>query len=201
MAAAKSKAYEEKFKKGSFPPGVTEETLEADIIKMTEEMTNYMRSFDGNMDRFAGVAFVSFQNETMKRILLETYKFSKLRRFRIAFKQYLCVGEQKTGLVFNGNTLFIKQAVEPLDVCWENLGLSDKERYLRAFLGPLLALGLIIGTAALIYYLTVQQQELSKENADDIKTQVLVKLLNTLASLGVVILNKFLSWIMPVIVA
>jgi len=201
MAAAKSKAYAEKFKNNSFATGITEQTLEENITKATAEMTKYMSSFDGKMDHFAGVAFVSFKTETMKRKLLQTYKFSHLTRFRMAFKEYLCVGEQKTGLVFHGQTLFIQQAAEPLDVCWENLGLSDKERYSRAFLGPVMALGLIIGSAILIYFLTVLQYELAKENPDDADIQELVEYLNSFASLALVGLNKFLSMIMPVIVA
>ena len=201
MAAAKSKAYEEKLKNGSFASGVTEQLLDENISKATKEVTTYLNTFEGKMDWFTGVAFVSFKNESMKNTLLQTYKYSSLTRFRMAFKEHLCVGQQKTGLVFQGNTLFIQQAAETLDVCWENLGLSNKEMYSRAILGQTLAVLVIIGCTILIYFLIIFQKELAKENPDDADLQKLVKYLNNFASLSLVAVNKFLSNIMPDIVA
>ena len=197
---AKSKAFEEKFKNGVFPAGITEQMLDKDIQDAERECNSYIRSFDGNMEKFSGVAFVSLKTETMKRVILDSYKFSNWQRFKIAFKDLLCTNVEKSGLIFQKNRLFISQAPEPLDVCWENLGISDRERYIRAFLGQILALGLIIGTATVLYILNVQLEVLAAKNPTDLMNQMFVKALNVLVSIGIVILNRVLSALMPVIV-
>lgn len=197
---AKSKAFEEKFKNGSFPAGITEQMLDKDILDAERECNTYIRSFNGNMEKFSGVAFISFKTETMKRVILDSFKFSNWQRFKIAFKDILCASVDKSGLIFQKQRLFISQAAEPLDVCWENLGISDRERYIRAFLGQLLAFGLIAGTATVLYILNVQLEVLAAKNPEDIMNQMFVKALNVLVSIGIVILNRILSALMPVIV-
>lgn len=51
----------------------------------------------------------------------------------------------------DGKRIYLERAPEPLDICWENLGVSQGERNLRYLVSIFFSL-LLIGGGALIIY-------------------------------------------------
>lgn len=198
----KSKAYQEFFKKGNFPAGVSPESLNFQIQDFQNEIQEYISAFHNNNSLFSGVAFVSVNSETVKREILETFKLSGWHRFKLAFKDIFVFGKEKTGgLLFHNHRMFLKQAPEPLDVYWENLGLSDREFFLRKMAGRCFSFLLLIGCACLIYYFSIKEDEIGKWSQNDIETQIYVKFLSNSLAFTIIILNKVLSTTMPKIVS
>ena len=193
----KEKAYEVFFKKGNFPVETPLNQIEEEINQAKNEIKAYTSKITQNKESFSGVAFISLHNESMKNFLLKNYEISGFNRFRLAFQDFCSSSSQKQmGLLFKNSRLFIKEAAEPGDVFWSNLGLTDRERYLRKLFGTGLALLLLIGCACLAYYFTIKKVIMSQHTEDDIK----VKILTVMLSIGIVIINKGLSVIMPYIV-
>lgn len=82
----KNAAFKAKFKKGSFPFGVTKETLDGEINQREKEILDYEKElFLGRQGDISGVAFVSFETEDMKQSLCEKYKVSESKRLKQAF--------------------------------------------------------------------------------------------------------------------
>lgn len=195
--AKKTKAFEYINKNGHFPEGYSEEAIRSEINECKNEIKTYTASFQNeNRNLFAGVAFISFKTEKMKKDLLAAYKVSRFTRFKIAFRE-IFGRTQTNGLFFNNKVLILKEAAEPGDIFWNNLGLSDREKYIRDGVSLFLSLLLIVGCTALIYYFTIREEELS--NSSD--TSVSVTMLDFLLSFLIVVLNKGLSGIMPLIVS
>lgn len=195
--AKKSKAFEYINKNGSFPEGYSEEAIKSEITNCKNEIKAYTNSFQNeNRNLFAGVAFISFRTEKMKKDLLSTYKISRFTRFKIAFRE-IFGRTQTNGLFFNKNVLILKEAAEPGDIFWNNLGISDREKYIRDAVSYFLSLLLIAGCTALIYYFTIKEEEMS--NSSDTSTSV--TFLTYLLSFLIVVINKGLSGIMPLIVS
>lgn len=188
----KTTAFETKNKNGNFPEVVTSQTLDKEIKECRKKIKNYEELLaNGNSyTLFAGAAFVSFQTEKMKNDLLKNYKYSKLQRFIIAFKTYWYSNlEKNVALLFHDQRLIIEQAAEPGDVYWNNIGLPDKQKYIRKFFGHIFSFSLILGCGVFIYYFTIEESVI-----DNTFVQYLL-------AFGVVLLNKVLSTITPKIVA
>lgn len=203
----KKQAFLRRNSRGDFPNNVSETALSAEINKLEAEILQFEREMvSQGKGRLSGCAFVSFRNETMKQLLISRYKVSSLQRFCLAFG--ICRKKlsesKKNSLIFKGNRLFLSPAAEPSDVYWGNLHLSDKERYLRKFLGYVFSVLLLVLCALVIYYLLITQSDLNKEikknkenKEDELKVQVLTGLLGVV----IVIINKILCFVIPKIAA
>lgn len=184
---------------GKFPEKFNQEKTEQQIAKFQDELLNFTSSFQNNDKKmFAGVAFISFRTEKMKRILLSKYKLNKFKRFIAAFKDVFFLEKaQKSALFFHKTRLVIEEAPEPGDIYWNHLGLSDSERYIRRFIGYSIFFILLISCSLVIYYFTVKQQDLSNSESD---TSFKIKVITVGLSIVIVVINKALSFIMPLIV-
>lgn len=112
----------------------------------------------------------------------------------------------------------VKAAADPTDVYWENLHLSSKERFCRQMFGYLITIILLAGCTFIIYLLNAYQKDVQKEaeenslkevhkNKDNknskakIDTGALeIKLVGIAISIGIVVVNKILAFIIPLIV-
>jgi len=201
----KTKAFVYRHKNGRLPDGVTEQSLDSEInaredaiLKLEKEMN------DGNQGEFTGVAFISFQTEEMKQELIKRYEISHFQRFRNAF-QFLASKDFSQGLVMNGNQrLYVSQASEPGDVYWKNLHLSDKERYLRKLCGYLFSSILLFLCAMVIYNLLIKQNDLQNDSKDkkiidDKNKDMEIKALTALLAILIVVINKILGFLIPIV--
>lgn len=197
---AKCNAFKMKFQTGSFPPDVTEKTLDDEIRQAELKCQRFFRDLNGDMDKFAGVAFISFRTEAMKRLILKAFPYRNFQRLKVAFQDlfFSSTNNEKSVLTFHKKQLLISQAPNPLDVCWINLGIGDKERFIREFLGHCLTLGLIICTATLLYIIKAQMEVL--EESYDLINLLNVEAMNLLISIGIVLINWVLSALVPLIV-
>ena len=108
----------------------------------------------------------------------------------------------------------IKAAADPTDVYWENLHLSRKERFLRQIFGYFITLLLLAGCSFLIYLLNAYQKDVQNEAIDsslkkvkkekkkgEIDTGELeIKLIGITISIGIVVVNKVLAFVIPLVV-
>lgn len=162
-AAVKKKtdAYVYKFKNNSYPAGVTDQQLEAEINQKEKDISDYQKLLaEGKKGDFTGVAFVSLKTEQMKNELIARHKIRGFARFRLAF-----FGGPATGLKMRGQRLYVSQAAEPGDVYWENLHYTDKQAYTRKFFGVLLTFILLIICGGLIFYLTYAESEIKDSSS------------------------------------
>lgn len=133
----------------------------------------------------------------MKKILLSKYKLNQFKRFIAAFKDIFSEKSQKNALFFHKKRLVIEEAPEPGDIYWNNLGLSESERYIRRALGYSIFFILLFPCTFVIYCFTVMQQDLSNSEMD---STFKVKAITVSLSIVIVVINKALSFIMPLIV-
>lgn len=199
----KTQAYVYRHKHGRLPDGVTEQGLEDEIRQREDAIINLEKTMnDGTHGIFTGVAFVSFQIESMKQEILKRYSVSSFQRFRNAFP-LIANRDFSQGLVMKGNQrLYVSQAAEPGDVYWKNLHLSDRERYFRKLCGYVFSGILLYLCALMIYYLLIQQNDLkneSKGEKGDAEAQLKVQALTILLAVVIVAINKVLAFIIPYI--
>ena len=199
--AVKNKAFVYKLKHGRMPDGVTEQNLDEEINQREAAIINYEKDIsEGKKGEFTGVAFVSFKIEPMKQEIIKKFSVSGFQRFRMTFE---CLRPKKhqSGLFMNGNRLYVNQASEPTDVYWQNLHLCDKEKYFRKLLGYIFSGFLLFLCALLIYYLLIKQDDLKKESKN--KTggdeALQIKALTTLLAIVIVVINKILGFVIPLI--
>ena len=88
----KNAAFKAEFKTGSFPLGITEETLDGEINQREKEILDYEKElFLGKQGDISGVAFISFETEDMKESLCEKFKVSEFQRIKQAFRKKIHV--------------------------------------------------------------------------------------------------------------
>lgn len=137
----------------------------------------------------------------MKQEILNRYKITTLQRFLMAF-DFLMRKNYKLGLFFKNQRLFVSQASEPSDVYWNNLHLQDKERYFRKFLGYVFTTFLLFLCATMIYYMLIKQNDLkneSKSNSGDQNQFTEINVLTYLLAFAIVVVNKILGYVIPLI--
>lgn len=110
-------------------------------------------------------------------------------------------------MIFFGNQLYIKEASEPGDIYWNNLYVEDKERYIRKFLGYIFSAFLLFCCGVLIYILLEEQNEIKQKNkkAKDMgdtnqENLLKIKVLTVILAVAIAVINKFLMFLMPIIV-
>lgn len=155
----KTDAYIYKFKHdNNFPDKVSVESLDREINEKEAIIAKYEQDLStGAKGDFTGVAFVSLKTEAMKQELIKRNKVSSWTRFKVAFFG----GSADKGLSFQNQRLYVSQAAEPGDVYWDNLHYTDKQLYLKKFLGVIFTLILLALCGILIFYLTYEQNILN----------------------------------------
>lgn len=110
-------------------------------------------------------------------------------------------------MIFFGSQLYIKEASEPSDIYWNNLHVEDKERYIRKFCGYVFATFLLFCCGVLIYILLEKQKEIEQENKKakgigeiDQDYQLKIKALTIVLAVAIAVINKFLMFLMPIVV-
>ena len=110
-------------------------------------------------------------------------------------------------MIFFGNQLYIKEASEPSDIYWNNLYVEDKERYIRKFFGYVFATFLLFCCGVLIYILLEEQNEMKEENKKEKEKGEInqdqlfkIKALTVILAIAIAVINKFLMFLMPIVV-
>lgn len=189
----KTKGYEIYFKTGKFPDSFEAKKVEQEITEKENELKKYLASFTKeNRKLFSGVALISFKTEEMKRMLLKKYHISNFQKLLLSCRRY----EKDEGLVFQGQRVFIEEAPEPGDIYWDHLGIKFCERILRRLTGVVLFFLILIVCAAIIYIITAWEDEINNLGLGE---SLEIKLLTVGLSVAIVIINKFLSFVMPFI--
>jgi len=135
---------------------------EARVIKFDEKIDKIDEHFAKESsipekERAVCRAYITFQKiEYMNKVLWH-YRFAKYRLFR------LC---QRAELQFEGNKIFIGQAVEPGDLYWENLDFNEYKRLMRRALTIFLSI-LVLVVCSLLLVSVKASTTLETENEYD----------------------------------
>ncbi|CAD8055184.1 unnamed protein product [Paramecium primaurelia] len=100
------------------------EHLEHQIHKIEEE-------YETHNTNFSGIAFISFDDESMKQLVLQDNPHTQWERMRSHINRGKLKSLTNNDLQWHGQKLFLEQAPEPNDVDWEFIHITTSEKIFK----------------------------------------------------------------------
>ncbi|CAD8115777.1 unnamed protein product [Paramecium sonneborni] len=151
-----------------------------------------------NRDKFAGIAFISFQTEEMKQIVLQHNSHTSWERMKAFFNQGKTADVKGKGLILNEHKLYVEEAPEPNDVDWEFIHIQTGQKVKARVVAWSISISFMAGCFFLIWFLSElaermneQVEEQEKKGIKDSLTQTIAFLTSQSISWTVVFFNKF----------
>ncbi|CAD8188436.1 unnamed protein product [Paramecium octaurelia] len=150
--------------------------------------------------QFSGIAFVSFESEKMKDLVLSQNThtlFDKVKTFLYSGKT---PGLDEMELQWQSQKLFLEQAPEPNDILWDNLATLTQDKIIARIKGFFITLVFQGITYFIIYYLSIrcirliQNEELEKRRigVDDKEKIKKIQIISFTIASTIVLVNKLL---------
>ncbi|CAD8205212.1 unnamed protein product [Paramecium pentaurelia] len=148
--------------------------------------------------QFSGIAFVSFESEKMKDLVLSQNTHTLLDKVKTFLYSGKTPGLDEMELQWQAQKLFIEQAPEPNDILWENLATLTQDKIvarIKGFFITIIAQGI---TFFIIYYLSIRcirlvyNEELEKRKigVDDKEKLKNVQMISFAIASTIVLINK-----------
>ena len=163
------------------------------VAQEIEVMKNDINTKD-KKDYYCQRAFVTFDDQdTADRAVRKWKMFWLIRIFLVVFSK--CCKVRSSKRMWEGKRVVVERATEPGDVYWENLSVSDVERFFRQGMTYLIT-ALALGAAFGIYYGFNRLGRHLEDNAGDDATSSdlwLIRIVNLLASITTMVVNILLD--------
>ncbi|CAD8147563.1 unnamed protein product [Paramecium octaurelia] len=167
------------------------EHLEHQIHKIEEE-------YELHNTKFAGIAFVSFDDESMKQLVLQENPHTQLERIKSHWNRGKLSGLGNEDLSWQGQKLFLEQAPEPNDVDWEFIHITTNEKIFKRVRAWIYYI-LFESAAFFVIYLIshrlallgdeAHEEELQGKLDEDTKRKI--NIMSFSISMTIVLFNKF----------
>ncbi|CAD8136214.1 unnamed protein product [Paramecium pentaurelia] len=174
------------------------EEIDKKIEEKEHEVHHLGQEYEKENKKFAGIAFISFDNEEMKTKVLNENPFTQLERMRSYWNKGKLPGITEKDLSWHNQKLFIEQAPEPNEVDWEFIHVKTEEKIskrIKAWIIYILVESAAFYSIYLIAHRVAKYGDEARE--EEIKgkldhdTMLKINILSYAISLSIVLFNKF----------
>ncbi|KAL4485796.1 hypothetical protein ABPG72_012336 [Tetrahymena utriculariae] len=168
------------------------------IEKIEEEIEHVEASIKSDPNKFAGVAFVSFSSEQMKKDCLKENVSGYWEQITIWWNKGMKQRPSEKDLMWGKHKLFIEEAPEPDDIDWEFIHVPTKNKIFWRFFCFLIKLSFMSLSFVSISAIAKFQSHLIEHSYEEIQhgniessTFAFIKSLSFIISAIIVLFNKF----------
>ncbi|CAK64341.1 unnamed protein product (macronuclear) [Paramecium tetraurelia] len=156
------------------------------------------KEYEKENKKFAGIAFISFEDENMKNLVLQENQHTQLERMKSYWNKGKLEGLSENDLSWHDQKLFIEQAPEPNEVDWEFIHVKTEEKIskrVKAWIIYLLVESAAFYSIYLISHKVAKYGDEAREEEIkgklDHNTMLKINILSFIISLSIVLFNKF----------
>ncbi|KAL4466070.1 hypothetical protein ABPG74_004307 [Tetrahymena malaccensis] len=172
--------------------------IEELIESIEEEIEHVEASIKSDPNKFAGVAFVSFSSEQMKKDCLKENVSGYWEQLNIWWNKGMKLRPSEKDLMWGKHKLFIEEAPEPDDIDWEFIHVPTKNKIFWRFFCFLIKLSFMSLSFVAISAIAKFQSHLIEHSYEEIQhgniessTFAFIKSLSFVISAIIVLFNKF----------
>ncbi|CAD8069040.1 unnamed protein product [Paramecium sonneborni] len=172
--------------------------IEKEIEHLEHQIHMIEEDYETHNTNFSGMAFVSFDDESMKQLVLQDNPHTQWERMRSHINRGQLRSLSNQDLQWQGQKLFLEQAPEPNDVDWEFIHITTSEKILKRIRAWVYYI-LFESAAFFIIYLISHRLALLGDEAHeeelkgklDYETKRKINILSFTISMIIVLFNKF----------
>ncbi|EAR87534.2 transmembrane protein, putative (macronuclear) [Tetrahymena thermophila SB210] len=172
--------------------------IDEHIEKIEEEIEHLEASIKSDPHKFAGVAFVSFSSEQMKKDCLKENVSGYWEQLQIWWNKGMKSRPSEKDLMWGKHKLLIEEAPEPDDIDWEFIHIPTKNKIFWRFFCFLIKLSFMSLSFVAISAIAKFQSHLIEHSYEEIQhgniessTFAFIKSLSFIISAIIVLFNKF----------
>jgi hypothetical protein len=172
------------------------------LIIDIEELRKHM-DVTSKKDLFVGKAFLTLETQGDAQKLVKKFEMHTFIRafFFIYYKILKCKKTKLERRFWDGKHIIIERAAEPGDVYWENLSVSQSQRFVKSLITysiTVVLLGIVFGIYFSLGQLKIYLEDESEKESEEGETNIFiwyVRIVNFGTSILAIIVNSILNWL------